>query len=165
MDQKNVLFGLIFFSVIFLTIFVQDARAQLSAGLVSPANGSSSTTGNVTFTCNASDDNNLVNITLYVWNSSSGIYYKNTTDVSGTSNETNWSVNDVPPGDYHWNCLAYNNSQAAWAQENYSLHANLFYLFESSAESDSTRAVAIGDLNNDGYLDYIAGNYQQPNRI
>ena len=40
----------------------------------------------------------------------------------------------------------------------------LFSLKESSPETDNTHHVAIADLNNDGYLDYIAGNTGQ-NRI
>ncbi|MEM4702895.1 MAG: LamG-like jellyroll fold domain-containing protein [Candidatus Pacearchaeota archaeon] len=77
--------------------------------------------GNVTFNCSAEDDWQLVNLTLYVWNST-GLYYSNTTNISGTINSSIWQLNEMPADNYLWNCLAYDNSsQSAWATSNFSL--------------------------------------------
>ncbi|MCD6496552.1 MAG: VCBS repeat-containing protein [Candidatus Aenigmarchaeota archaeon] len=142
--------------------------AALSVNLTMPADGYASPSGNITFGCNATDEN-LTNITLYVWDSDNATYYTNTTNVTGTFNETNWTVNDTPPGNYHWNCMAYDNeSNSAWAAANMSVHSNLFYLYESSSEGDNTyKSVAFADIDNDGDLDYIAGNSGsgEPNRV
>ncbi|UCD03357.1 MAG: VCBS repeat-containing protein [Candidatus Aenigmatarchaeota archaeon] len=137
----------------------------LSVNLTTPDNGYVSTSLNLTFGCNATDEN-LTNITLFVWDEDDGVYYSNTSLISGTLNETNWTVNDTEPGNYKWNCLAYDNeSNSAWNGINRTLHVNLFELFQTSVENDDTDSVAVADLDNDGDLDYIAGNYNQPNRI
>ncbi|MFH1828355.1 MAG: DUF2341 domain-containing protein, partial [Nanoarchaeota archaeon] len=89
--------------------------------LNSPANASTDADGNVTFICNATDDNTLQNITLYVWNTT-GTYYTNTTNISGVSNQSSWSLTNMPNEDYTWNCLAYDNaSQSDWGDANWSL--------------------------------------------
>jgi len=137
----------------------------LSVNLTLPAAGYSSPSKNVTFGCNATDEN-LTGITLFLWDSEDVIYYNDTRYISGTFSDINWTVNDTVPGNYYWSCLAYDNeSNYAWSASNRTLHVNLFYLFETSTENDNTRAIALGDLDNDGDLDYIAGNYLQPTRI
>jgi hypothetical protein len=151
-------------SLFMLTVAGADA---LTVNLTVPDDGHSSDTKNITFGCNATDDN-LTNITFFLWDSDDSVYYSDTRTVSGTCNETNWTVNGTAPGDYYWNCLAYDNeSNSAWAAVNRSLHVNLFKLFESSAESDNTRSIVFIDVDNDGDLDYIAGNagMGEPNRI
>ncbi|MBU1977185.1 MAG: hypothetical protein KKA62_04520, partial [Nanoarchaeota archaeon] len=92
--------------------------------LISPANGYSLTTSdptNITFICNATDDNQLQNISLYLTNSNNLNFTLNqTTNISGTANQTNWTLT-LALGTYTWNCLAYDNaSQSAWGT-NYSL--------------------------------------------
>jgi len=82
--------------------------------LISPADSYESTTGNISFVCNATDDKQLTNITLYIWNTTSE-YYTNTTLISGTSNSSSWTINNIPEGNYTWNCEAYDNiSQSDW---------------------------------------------------
>ncbi|ODS41672.1 MAG: hypothetical protein A7315_00730 [Candidatus Altiarchaeales archaeon WOR_SM1_79] len=99
-----------------------------TATLNSPSNSTTDTDGNVTFTCSATDNSALTNITLYVWNST-GIYYANTTSISGTSNQTSWNIKSMPDDGYTWNCIAYDNvSQIDWADANRSLtlmHTNV----------------------------------------
>ncbi len=34
-----------------------------------------------------------------------------------------------------------------------------------TSDADSTRAIALGDVDNDGFVDVVAGNYGQPNRL
>lgn len=60
---------------------------------------------NKTFVCNATDWQ-LKNITLKIWNEDN-LYYNETKNLTGTQNETSFNVNDIPAGDYEWNCFAY----------------------------------------------------------
>jgi hypothetical protein len=93
-----------------------------SAALVNPTDGKSTTSTSLDFTCDATDDINLVNITLYVWDSTDAIFYQNSSDISGISNSSTWQVNGFALGSYKWNCEAYDNvSQNDWGDSNYSL--------------------------------------------
>ncbi len=153
------------FTVLAVSLFTVPQAAALSVNLTAPDTDYYSSSRNVTFSCNATDEN-LTNLTLFIWDSDNSTYFSATTGITGTFNETNWTVNDTIPGDYTWNCLAYDNeSNTDWADNNFSLHVNLFNIFESSAEADSTRDLAIADLDNDGDLDYIAANPAIPNRV
>jgi parallel beta-helix repeat protein len=69
----------------------------------------------INFSCNATDDNQLVNISLYLTNSTNQSFVLNqTTNINGTSNSSSWSLN-LTTGNYTWNCLAYDNaSQSDW---------------------------------------------------
>ncbi|MFA6461944.1 MAG: LamG-like jellyroll fold domain-containing protein [Candidatus Woesearchaeota archaeon] len=92
--------------------------------LVSPAASyvnDSSNHINVTFICNATDERDVKNISLYLTNHTNQNFQLNqTTNLSGTSNSTSWTVPlsfDLANsfGNYTWNCLAYDNSsQASW---------------------------------------------------
>jgi hypothetical protein len=91
-----------------------------STSLISPAvnyiNDSAATTS-INFSCNATDDYQLVNISLYLTNSTNQSFVLNqTTSITGISNSTSWSLN-LTTGNYTWNCLAYDNSsQTDWAE-------------------------------------------------
>lgn len=76
--------------------------------LVIPADNLKSSNKTQNFSCSATDDVNLANITLYVWNST-GEYNKTTTEATGHSNQTSWILENIPDGNYTWNCLAYDN--------------------------------------------------------
>jgi len=95
-----------------------------SVTLNSPEDETTDTDGNVTFNCSATDDQQLVNLTLYVWNSI-GLYYNNTVDIAETENSSSWDLTNIPEEDYEWNCLAYDNaSQSSWATSNRTLTVN-----------------------------------------
>ncbi|ODS41670.1 MAG: hypothetical protein A7315_00720 [Candidatus Altiarchaeales archaeon WOR_SM1_79] len=95
---------------------------MLNVALDSPGNGSTDTDGNITFTCNVTGVNQLKNITLYTWNST-GVYYTNTTNISGTSNQSIWNVTEIQDGNYTWNCLAYDSADDYdWGDANWSLN-------------------------------------------
>jgi|GEM_PF-1242006 len=87
-----------------LRTIAADTRAP-DVSLLLPVSGFNATTYNVTFLCNATDDVALQNITLYVWNSTGGALYTNTTNFSNTYSTLNASF--VVPGEgvYSWNCL------------------------------------------------------------
>ncbi|MEM2954772.1 MAG: hypothetical protein QW625_02375, partial [Candidatus Nanoarchaeia archaeon] len=80
---------------------------------------------NVIFNCSATDDIQLKNISLYITNSSNQSFSLNqTTDISGTSNSSQWILT-LGVGNYTWNCLAYDNaSQSDWGDANRSLTIN-----------------------------------------
>jgi hypothetical protein len=93
--------------------------------LLSPAAGYSSESGpltNLTFSCNATDDNQLVNISLYLTNSTNQSFALNqSTNISGTTNNSNWTL-ELGIGNYTWNCLAVDNaSQRGWGTANRSI--------------------------------------------
>ncbi|MBU1876179.1 MAG: DUF11 domain-containing protein [Nanoarchaeota archaeon] len=90
-----------------------------------PADSYSQTTSvpvNITFECNATDDNQLQNISLWITNPSNINFTLNqTTNISGISNSTNWTLT-LALGTYTWNCLADDNaSQTDWGDNNRSL--------------------------------------------
>jgi len=90
--------------------------------LLNPPNGTVDGDGNVTFSCSATDDIGLSNLTLYVWNST-GLYYNNTKSINGKSNQSSWTLS-LNEGNYSWNCLAYDNGgNYDWA-ENWTLTVN-----------------------------------------
>ena len=122
---------------------------------------------NVTFECNATDDIDLVNISLYITNTSDEDFALNqTTNVSGTSNSSAWIL-ELGKGNYTWNCLAYDNaSESGWGSENRSLRIN--YTADNapqitqvqpvsaitlSAFSTKTVNVLFNVTDNDGYSD------------
>jgi hypothetical protein len=80
---------------------------------------------NVTFECNATDDYDLVNLSLYITNSSNQSFALNqTVSTTGTFNSTEW-VLSLDNGNYTWNCLAYDNaSQSDWGDNNRSIRIN-----------------------------------------
>ena len=63
-----------------------------------------------TFECNATDNDLLTNISLYITNNQNTSFALNqTTIVSGQSNSSNWTLS-LNNGDYTWNCLTYDSS-------------------------------------------------------
>lgn len=101
-----------------MSFLVTGDTTPPSVTLVSPANGTNHTTGNVSFTCNATDDCGLSNITLHVWNST-GAYYSNTKGVSGQSNQSSWNLTGIADGEYEWNCLASDSANYYnWSDQN-----------------------------------------------
>jgi len=76
----------------------------------------------VHFNCSATDDNGLVNVSLYITNpqNTSFAFYSDKT-MAGTSDWRNWTL-ALPVGNYTWNCLVYdNNDQADWGDANRTL--------------------------------------------
>gem|GEM_PF-1067765 len=100
-----------------------DAPPQVT--LTSPSNGSLTNNPAINFQCSATDDFNLVNITLY--NNLSGSWQSNgTQSASGTADSASFlrtlASDGSDDGTYIWNCLAYDNiSQSGTAIANYSI--------------------------------------------
>lgn len=92
--------------------------------LVFPLNGNITTIKDINFTCNATDDLQLSNITFY-WNYS-GVWQANgTVAIFGISNQTIFQRNNLNNGAILWNCLACDNmSRCSFAQENWTVVVN-----------------------------------------
>jgi len=91
-----------------------------NATLISPINSRITNQTSANFSCNATDDLKLANLTLYLWNPTS-IYSTNRSTVTGISNQSNYSY-ILPEGNYTWNCLSQDNSsQVSFATSNRTL--------------------------------------------
>ncbi len=78
-----------------------------TVNLTSPALNYS-LTNNIIFNCSATDNSNLVNISLY-GNWSGGWHLNETKSLTGTSDSVAFNKT-ISDGNYVWNCLAYDNS-------------------------------------------------------
>lgn len=87
--------------------------------LVSPGDASSTTANYTFFNCTATDDNDLVNISLYHNGTGSwALNYTNST--TGTWNFSSNNVTIEPRKTIVWNCLAYDDAaQTDWGDANY----------------------------------------------
>ena len=115
--------------------------------LISPANSAYSNSGQINFTCNASDTTGLANISIY--NNISGVFsINNTANVSGVKNITGFLMN-ISDGKYIWNCIAYDTlGNNAFDIENFTLHAdsvspNVTQIGNSGASYNTSIAVVI----------------------
>lgn len=89
-----------------------------------PANATSlENPQDLTFQCNITDDNKIINVTFTLYNGSGNII--NTSDnvsLTGTSITADFNQSFVHDGNFSWNCLSYDNaSQSDWADANWTL--------------------------------------------
>jgi hypothetical protein len=97
-----------------------DTLAPVVA-LISPANASIVNNISQNFRCNATEDADLRNITLYVWNLTA-LIYTNTTAVTGTFNQSSFNFTLPYEGNFSWNCLARDSvNNMSFAPENWTL--------------------------------------------
>lgn len=99
--------------------------ANLQVNLFSPSSVIK-TRLNQTFSCNATSNNELTNMSFYIWNSSGALINITNKTLNGTQNSTNISFNFTLEDDYHWNCLFANNQSAiSFSSDNYSITYDL----------------------------------------
>lgn len=92
--------------------------------LISPSNGNITTSNNVNFTCNATDNTQLKNMTFY-WNYSGSWQANGTNTVTGTSNQTTFTRTNLSNKTILWSCYACDNaSQCAFAPANWTVVIN-----------------------------------------
>ncbi len=98
--------------------FGLDLVANVS--LISPDNATSTTTAAQVFQCNASDPQQINNVTFYLYDSSnSSLVNINSTAVVGTYNQTNFSYTIPYTGTFLWNCKANDTlGNVSWASNN-----------------------------------------------
>jgi hypothetical protein len=138
--------------------------------LTSPINDSLEFDENVTFNCSANDVQ-LKNITLYIWNSTSLFNNTEVENISGTNNQTQFNITNMPSGDYKWNCLVYDeNSSFSFSQSNYTLkispievklntplnniHTKLNKTYNCSAQAESLENITFYFWNSTNQLEY-----------
>ncbi|MFA5992474.1 MAG: S8 family serine peptidase [Candidatus Pacearchaeota archaeon] len=98
---------------------------NLSVSLISPQNNYVKNNFIINFTCTPQTKNNtnLVNVTFYLWNSSSYLLNNQTQNISGTQNTTLFQYNLSEEGNYTWNCQASNNqSDKTFSDQNYTVN-------------------------------------------
>ena len=111
------------YSIINIYSAINSILKSVNVNLISPANNSflNMASQNQSFSCNATSLNsNLTNVTFYLWNSSS-LVYNITQNITGTSNQANFSYNFSSENNYFWNCIAYNNDSFSNSNSNYTL--------------------------------------------
>ncbi|MBT3813989.1 hypothetical protein HOE37_05420 [Candidatus Woesearchaeota archaeon] len=92
-------------SVFFVNVTDQKSNVTLTSPAASYSNSSAALT-NVSFVCNVTDDLALVNLSLYLTDSSNTNFIRNqTTNINGKINSSNWTF-ELGVGAYTWNCLA-----------------------------------------------------------
>ncbi|MFH1275981.1 MAG: NosD domain-containing protein, partial [Candidatus Woesearchaeota archaeon] len=130
-------------SSINITIIADALTTTLSSPGIAYYNDSSATP-TINFTCSATDDTELRNITFYLTNSSNqSLILNQTTVINGTSNSSNWLVTFSVMGNYSWNCLTYDDqSNLDWAT-NQSFILN--YTAPATAATTTTTSGSSGD--------------------
>ncbi len=114
--------------------------------LISPENNYENETltqQEINFTCSATDNYNLSNISLYLTNNQNQSFSLNQTSiVSNKSNSSTWITN-LSIGNYTWNCLACDNfNNCAFASENYTIK-----IFEENVAPNITYVSPIPNTN------------------
>ncbi len=85
-----------------------------NVSLTSPEDNYNSSNGGITFKCEATDDNQVTNITLY--NNISGTWQAKQTK---NTNTLTYTETNIPEGTYIWNCQAYDDSgNMDWGDNN-----------------------------------------------
>ena len=96
--------------------------SRINVRLISPTDNIR-TNQNQQFSCNASSDSNLSNVTFYLWNSTRNLINYSTQTIGGMQNSTSFTYNFSYEDNYNWNCLFANNlSIFAFAVSNFSIY-------------------------------------------
>ena len=78
--------------------------------LISPVEWYNSTSQLIDFSCGITDNIQVANLTLFIWNSTGSQVYTDTKTLTGVDNSSSWNYN-LPYTDlFIWNCLGYDNS-------------------------------------------------------
>ena len=105
-------------------ITIQDTTIP-SVSLISPENNTLDENISYTFSCNATDNYLLKNMTIYIWNSTNDIINQTANAVSGTFNQSSWNITLPYGGSFKWNCLANDNSSnPKFAATNFTITAD-----------------------------------------
>jgi len=94
---------------------------------------------NITFVCNATDNYDVNNISLYITDSNDQFFSLNQTeDVSGVSTYAEFDL-ELAQGSYTWNCLAYDSSgNYDWGNQNRSIVLGIPLCYISGEITDAS---------------------------
>jgi hypothetical protein len=131
-----------------------------TVSLVSPQNNFITNVANQTLRCNASDDVSLDNLTVYIWNSTNDLLYANTTDISGTFNDTIWNYTLPYDDNYKWNCLVSDSAgHSVLGDSNWNLQYNTSLVSSCGNLASSKSYYLISNVSsNDTCFDIQANN-------
>jgi len=120
----------------------------ISINLLLPEMGSYSALNDTNFSCRiiSNVDNEILNVSFYLWNGSGEVIYNSSENVSGFDNTTVFNYSFVDDGNYSWNCLGVNNgSNESWGDSNFSFfYDSVAPVISSLGESVSSSGVTIG---------------------
>ena len=108
--------------------------------LISPANGTITNNASQIFSCNITDNNQVSNSTIYIYNSTGSIINTTTSQISGIYNTSNFSIalpyNDI----FLWNCFGVDTS----SNGNWSVNGN----FSLRIDTTNPNATLLSPANN-----------------
>jgi len=145
-DDCNVTYnsvtGTLIANVTSFSSYTTNGTAKPNVTLISPDDNQANDSAaieNITFECNVTDDLALVNVSLYITDSSNSSFaFNQSTSVTGTTNSSSWSVL-LGVGNYTWNCLGYDsNATYDWGDSNRSLAINYSAPAAAAAAASST---------------------------
>jgi len=123
--------------------------------LTSPEDNYFSDSSSETFTCSATSNVYLTNITLYhnitEWKANETSIINNQ-----KTNSSSFTINNIPDGEYLWNCLAYDNNSLYDWNGNRTITidtTNPSVNYTSPTPADSTRKIANSETINVSYYD------------
>jgi len=142
-----------------------------TVNLISPANDTTISTSTIYFAANFTDNANLENATLYVWNSSLSLINITTETKTGTSNLSNISVTLPYDDTFYWNYYVCDNStNCAWNNTNYTLtvdstlpNINFTSPTPGNATSTSNTSIEINISINESSLGNVKYNWNGTN--
>ena len=97
--------------------------SKISTRLISPINQQYTNMNALSFTCDSStsENNHLVNVSFYLWNSSGYLISNISQNISGTENSTSFNYSNLVDGNYSWTCVSYDNyNNYSYGSSNYS---------------------------------------------
>ncbi|MBT4257736.1 S8 family serine peptidase [archaeon] len=105
--------------------------------LTSPENESILQSSAQTFYCNSSDELQLKNLTIFIWNSTNDLI--NSSDLNATDNSLNLNFSsNLSEGDYSWACESYDKNENYILSSNYSLTISELYVSLISPENHTS---------------------------
>ncbi|MBD3252910.1 S8 family serine peptidase, partial [Candidatus Pacearchaeota archaeon] len=113
--------GLNFPRIDILSAIISIDNTGPDVKLISPGDNTPQE-NNVIFNCSANDAW-LSNLTLYVWNPNN-VYSTASENVSGVNSEANFTLSEVPAGNYKWNCLGVDSR----GNQKFAVSNNSFYI-------------------------------------
>ena len=136
-------------------VYVYEANSGDSTApivtLGTPTNETELNTNSISqdFTCKATDEINLDNITFQIWNQSTNILLYSSTNTDGDNNTLETFTYTVTGGtNYSWNCLAYDNSSNSASATN----NNTVFVYSIPDNAPNIEIGLSSPANNDKYL-------------